>query len=75
MPGFFPPPLPPFMTPPGGASSLNLGSLSVEELLEIEGQERENVEARIRVLRNVHSLLDSVILQLNQYSSVINTLK
>jgi len=74
-PSFFPPSLPPFITPSGDASSFNLGSLSVEELLEMEGQERENVEARIRVLRNVHSLLDSVILQLNQYSSVINTLK
>ena len=55
--------------------NLDMSALSVEQLQQMEGQERENVEARIRVLRNVHSLLDGVIVQLNQYSNVINTLK
>ncbi|XP_066923842.1 E3 ubiquitin-protein ligase synoviolin B-like [Clytia hemisphaerica] len=72
MPSFFPPP-PPIFNPPS-ASNMDLSALSVEQLLEMEGQERENVESRIRVLRNVHSLLDAVILQLNQYSNVINNL-
>lgn len=39
----------------------------------MEGQERQNVEARIAVLRNIHSLLDSAIIQLNQYSQIIAT--
>ena len=53
----------------------NLAGLSDEELRNMEGQERANIEARLKVLRNVHSLLDSAIVQLNQYSQVITTLK
>ena len=37
----------------------------------MEGEERENVEARITALRNIHSLLDSAITQLNQYSQAV----
>ena len=37
----------------------------------MEGQEREAVEARLAMLRNIHSLLDSAILQLNKYSQII----
>lgn len=55
--------------------NLDMSAFSVEQLKDMEGQERENVEARIRVLRNVHSLLDAVIIQLNQYSNVITSLK
>jgi hypothetical protein len=40
----------------------------MEQLRAMEGELRENVEARITVLRNVHSLLDTAITQLNQYS-------
>lgn len=40
----------------------------------MEGQERANIEARVKVLRNVHALLDSAIVQLNQYSHIITTL-
>lgn len=66
----------PFPPPPVFPSmNLDMSALSVEQLKEMEGQERENIEARIRVLRNVHSLLDAVIVQLNQYSNVITTLK
>ena len=53
----------------------NLGNLSDEELRNMEGQERANIEARLKVLRNVHALLDSAIVQLNQYSQAIATLK
>eukprot|EP00795_Rhopilema_esculentum_P003047 gene3047-1326_t len=76
--------MPPFMAMPGMPSPLppqlfmspleNLSTLSEEELRNMEGQERANVEARIKVLRNVHSLLDAAIVQLNQYSQVITTL-
>ena len=55
--------------------SVNLSGLSDDELRDMEGQERANIETRIRVLRNVHTLLDAAILQLNQYSQVIQSLK
>lgn len=73
-PMMFPPPPMfgfPYPTPPGSQSSPNLATLSPEELQAMEGHERENVEARITVLRNIHSLLDTAILQLNQYSQII----
>lgn len=60
------------MFPP---SNLDLSTLSLEQLHQMEGQERENVESRVRLLRNVHSLLDSVIVQLNQYSQVVTTIR
>ena len=53
---------------PFSRSSGNTSSLTMEELRAMEGELRENVEARINVLRNVHSLLDTAITQLNQYS-------
>ena len=58
----------PFPCPP---SSGNTSSLTMEELREMEGNERQNVEARIAVLRNIHSLLDTAIMQLNQYSQAV----
>ena len=58
----------PFPRPP---SSGNTSSATMEELRAMEGEERENVEARIAVLRNVHSLLDTAITQLNQYSQAV----
>lgn len=52
-PFMFPPfPLMPFMPPPPMPPQ-NLTSLSPEELQRMEGNERENVEARIQCLRNI----------------------
>ena len=65
-----PPPLQLFPSAPK-----DLSVLSEEELLLMEGQERANIEARIKVLRNVHSLLDNAMIQLNQYSQVITNLE
>ena len=45
--------------------------LSEAELLEMEGVEREHVEARIRCLRNVQVLLDAAVLEMQQYSAVV----
>lgn len=61
---------PPVLSPP----NIDMSTLTVEQLQQMEGQERENVEARLRVLRNIHSLLDVAIVQLNQYSQVITML-
>lgn len=82
MPGFgMPPPFmfpPAFMMPPfmfGALSTppnVDFSSLNVEQLIAVEGQERQNVEARINMLRTVHALLDAAIIQLNQYTQLVN---
>lgn len=82
IPGFgLPPPFmfpPPFMMPPfmfGGLSSspnLDLSSLNIEQLVALETQERHNVEARINMLRTIHALLDAAVVQLNQYTQLVN---
>lgn len=60
---FIPPPV-----PPGG----DMSSMSTEELRNLEGQERQNLEARIALIRNVHMLLDMAVGQLNQYTMMVN---
>uniref|UniRef100_A0A1L8DSP6 RING-type E3 ubiquitin transferase n=1 Tax=Nyssomyia neivai TaxID=330878 RepID=A0A1L8DSP6_9DIPT len=54
-----PPPMPPF-----------LDTLSDEELIVLEGTERRNVEARIRLLRNIQTMLDASVALMNQYSAI-----
>lgn len=53
----------------------SLQSLSAEQLQQLEGMERANVEARIAVLRDVQKLLDSAVLRLNQYSTVMAVIR
>ena len=48
--------------------------LTDEQLRELEGMERANVEARIALLRNVQQLLDAAVGQLNQYSTIMASL-
>ena len=48
--------------------------LTDEQLRELEGMERANVEARIALLRNVQQLLDTAVGQLNQYSLIIGSM-
>ena len=57
--------IPPPMPPP------DYSGMSEEELHQMEGHERHAVETRIQVLRNVHTLLDAAVLQLQQYTSVV----
>uniref|UniRef100_V5I8N2 RING-type E3 ubiquitin transferase n=1 Tax=Anoplophora glabripennis TaxID=217634 RepID=V5I8N2_ANOGL len=54
-----PPPLPP----------QNLSTLTPEELRRMEGNERENVEARIQCLRNIQVLLDAAVIMMQQYNT------
>ncbi|XP_056639572.1 E3 ubiquitin-protein ligase synoviolin [Diorhabda sublineata] len=61
VPFFPPPPMPP----------QNLSSLSTEELQRMEGNERENVEARIQCLRNIQMLLDAAVVMMQQYSTTV----
>ncbi len=60
-----PPPRPP----------ANLGALSDAELQAMEGQERRHLEARIRVLRDIQTLLDAAVLQMNQYGVLVARLE
>ncbi|UYV64856.1 SYVN1 [Cordylochernes scorpioides] len=51
--------------------SPELRSLSEDELRAMEGQERAHLEARIRCLRNIQTLLDAATLQMQQYSTLV----
>ncbi|CDW53325.1 zf-RING 2 domain containing protein [Trichuris trichiura] len=57
----------PFPSPP------NFVGLTDEEVRQMEGVERASVEARVRALRNISTLLDAALVQLQQYSTVLNT--
>ncbi|XP_066258918.1 E3 ubiquitin-protein ligase synoviolin A [Euwallacea similis] len=66
--GFPPFPFPmPFMAPPPMPPT-NLSALSEEELRNLEGNERQHVEARIQCLRNIQTLLDAAVQMMQQYS-------
>ena len=67
---FSPPPfgIPPPMPPP------NFSGLTTEELKTMEGNERENIEARVKCLRNVQVLLDAAVMEMQQYTLVVSRL-
>lgn len=67
---FAPPPfgIPPPMPPP------NFSGLTTEELRTMEGNERENIEARVKCLRNVQVLLDAAVMEMQQYTLVVSRL-
>lgn len=60
--GMSPPPVPP----------ADFSGLTDEELRAMEGEERENLEARVQCLRNIHTLLDAAMLQIQQYTTVVS---
>merc|ERR1712186_34408 len=49
----------------------NFTGLTETELRAMEGRERDNVEARIRCLRNIQVLLDAAVMEMQQYSAVV----
>jgi len=70
-PFMFPPfPFLPFTVPPPQPPP-NFAGLSDAELAEMEGRERNNVEARIKCLRNIQVLLDAAVMEMQQYSAVV----
>nr|CAG4641585.1 EOG090X03TK [Eurycercus lamellatus] len=73
-PPFSLPPFIPFVVPPPRPPT-NLGALSDAELQAMEGQERRHLEARIRVLRDIQTLLDAAVLQMNQYGVLVARLE
>jgi len=52
----------------------NFSGLTEEELKAMEGNERANVEARIKCLKNIQVLLDAAVMEMQQYSSVVSQL-
>lgn len=70
IPSFPLPPFPifPFMAPPPMPPQ-NLQNLSDEELRQMEGNERANVEARIQCLRNIQVMLDAAVVMMQQYTA------
>lgn len=68
------PPMLPFMMPYGNYAMprppRNLAGLSDEELKAMEGQQRENVEARLQWLQDIQSLLDGAMVLIQQYNTV-----
>ncbi|XP_033730673.1 E3 ubiquitin-protein ligase synoviolin B-like [Pecten maximus] len=68
------PPMLPFMMPYGNYAMprppRNLTGLSVEELKAMEGQQRENVEARLQWLQDIQALLDGAMVLIQQYNAV-----
>ncbi|WAR18781.1 SYVNB-like protein [Mya arenaria] len=67
MPGMFPPMFMPYSFPRPPTS---MSGLTAEELLVMEGTERENVEARVQWLRDIQALLDGAMVLMQQYNTV-----
>jgi len=66
--------MPPFSIPPP-LPPQNFAGLTDDELKAMEGNERANVEARIKCLRNIQVLLDAAVMEMQQYSSVVSQLE
>ncbi|XP_070490150.1 E3 ubiquitin-protein ligase HRD1 [Chironomus tepperi] len=74
-----PPPffLPPFMAPytiPPPPMPQNLDQLTVEELRAMEGNERGHVEERLKLLKNINTMINASIALMNQYQMVVTNL-
>ena len=69
----FPFSIPPFGVPPPMPPP-NFSGLTTEELRAMEGNERENIEARVKCLRNVQVLLDAAVMEMQQYTLVASRL-
>lgn len=75
-PPFFFPPMP-FMAPyaiPPPPMPQNLDQLTIEELRAMEGNERKHVEERLKLLRNVQTLLNASATLMSQYQMVVANL-
>lgn len=75
-PPFFFPSMP-FMAPytiPPPPMPQNLDQLTVEELRAMEGNERRHVEERLKLLRNVQTMLNASAALMNQYQMVVANL-
>lgn len=75
-PPFFFPTMP-FMAPytiPPPPMPQNLDQLTIEELRTMEGNERKHVEERLKLLRNVQTMLNASAALMSQYQMVVANL-
>lgn len=75
-PPFFFPSLP-FMAPytiPPPPMPQNIEQLTVEELRAMEGNERQHIEERLKLLRNVQTMLNASAMLMSQYQMVVANL-
>jgi E3 ubiquitin-protein ligase synoviolin len=56
--------------PPPPLPDLNFATLSDEELAQLEGNERRNMEARVQCLRNINTLLNGAFVHIQQYMNI-----
>lgn len=76
MPPFFFPSMP-FMAPytiPPPPMPQNIDQLTVEELRAMEGNERHHVEERIKLLKNIQTMINASMALMNQYQMVVANL-
>lgn len=69
--------LPPFMTPfniPPPPMPQNLDQLSDEELRALEGNERSHIQERLKLLKNISTMINASISLMNQYQMVVANL-
>ena len=52
----------------------DFAGLSDDELRAMEGETRESVEARVQCLRNIQTMLDAAVIQMQQYSTLVQSL-
>jgi len=71
--GSLPMVLPPFAFPPPPLPPVNLIGMSEEAVRAMEGTELAHVQARIQCLRNIRTLLDASMIQMQQYMNIIMT--
>lgn len=72
-----PMPPPPFFLPytiPMPPMPQNLDTLTIEELRAMEGNERGHVEERLKLLKNINTMINASIALMNQYQMVIANL-
>lgn len=74
-PFFFPsmPFMPPYSIPPPPMPQ-NLDQLTLEELRAMEGNERKHIEERLKLLRNVQTMLNASATLMSQYQAVVANL-
>ncbi|XP_031634909.1 E3 ubiquitin-protein ligase HRD1 [Contarinia nasturtii] len=65
-----PPPIPAFALTPPPTMPTNLDQLTDEELRLLEGNERKNVEERIKLLKNIQVMMDASVALMHQYSMI-----
>ncbi|XP_041969166.1 E3 ubiquitin-protein ligase synoviolin A [Aricia agestis] len=62
------------MPPPPPPRPANLATLTTEELQRMEGTERRNIEARLKLLHEIQAMMDASVLLMQQYSTVVANL-